>query len=86
MGHHIAASIGTATKLPSQYDRRHASRTPTLFSLFYSYMESGQVLIGERNRHTGKSIGRTRLRSGPLYRPSWNGQASYHFPKPCLLD
>ncbi|NOS82235.1 MAG: PilZ domain-containing protein [Nitrospira sp.] len=47
MGHHIAASIGTATKLPSQYDRRHASRTPTLFSLFYSYMESGQMLIGD---------------------------------------
>ena len=47
MGHHIAASLGTAAKLLSQYDRRHASRTPTLFSLFYSYMESGQMLIGD---------------------------------------
>jgi hypothetical protein len=47
MGHHIAASTGTAARLLSQSDRRHGSRTPTLFSLFYSYMESGQMLIGD---------------------------------------
>ena len=47
MDHHIAASTGTAAKLLSHSDRRHGSRTPTLFSLFYSYMESGQMLIGD---------------------------------------
>jgi PilZ domain len=47
MGHHIVSSIGTAAKLLSQSDRRHGSRTPTLFSLFYSYIESGQMLIGD---------------------------------------
>ena len=48
MDPHAIASIATAVeKLPGHSDRRHGSRTPTFFSLFYSYMDSSQTLIGD---------------------------------------
>ncbi len=47
MGPHTTAPVTTVTELPGQSDRRHGNRTPTLFSLIYSGMETGQMLIGE---------------------------------------
>ncbi len=48
MDPHAIAPIATAVaKLPGHSDRRHGSRTPTFFSLFYSYMDSSQTLIGD---------------------------------------
>ena len=47
MGPHTAAPVTTVAELPGQSDRRHGSRTPALFSLLYSDMDSGQMLIGD---------------------------------------
>ena len=47
MNPHTAALATTVAQLPGQSDRRHGNRTPTLFSLIYSGMETGQMLIGE---------------------------------------
>ena len=37
----------TAAKFSGQSEHRHSSRTPTFFSLLYSCMDSGQMLIGD---------------------------------------
>ena len=48
MDPYTIAPITTAVaKLPGHSDRRHGNRTPTFFSLFYSYIDSGQTLIGD---------------------------------------
>jgi len=41
------APVTTAGELPGHSDRRHGNRTPAQFLLFYSGMESGQMLIGD---------------------------------------
>jgi len=46
MGPHIAAPVTSVAELPGQSDRWQSSRIPTLFSLLYSGMDSGQMLIG----------------------------------------
>ncbi len=43
----IAIPAVTAAEPSGQSERRHGSRTPTLFSLLYSCMDSGQMLIGD---------------------------------------
>ncbi len=43
----IAPITAAVAEHPGHSDRRHGSRTLTLFSLFYSYMDSGQTLIGD---------------------------------------
>ncbi len=45
--HTIAPITAGVADLPGHSDRRHGSRTSTFFSLFYSYMDSGQTLIGD---------------------------------------
>ena len=45
--HTIAPITTVVAEHPDYSDRRHGSRTPTFFSLFYSYMDSGQTLIGD---------------------------------------
>jgi hypothetical protein len=47
MGLHTAAPVATAAELSGQSDRRLGNRTPAFFSLLYSGMESGQMLIGD---------------------------------------
>ena len=47
MGTHTASPVTAVAELPGQSDRRHGSRTPTLFSLLYSGMDSGRMLIGD---------------------------------------
>ena len=47
MGVSISDSGTTVAELPGQSDRRHGSRTPALFSLLYSGMDSGQMLMGD---------------------------------------
>ena len=44
---HTAALIPTEAELPGHPDRRHANRTPALFSLLYSGMDTGRMLIGD---------------------------------------
>ncbi len=44
---HTVAPVTTVAELLGQSDRRHDSRTPTLFSLLYSGMDTGQMLIGD---------------------------------------
>jgi hypothetical protein len=44
---HTASPIAAVAERPSQSDRRHRSRTPTIFTLLYSGMDSGQVLIAD---------------------------------------
>jgi PilZ domain len=47
MGSHTAAPLTTVAENPNQSERRHGSRTPALFSLLYSGMDSGQMLMGD---------------------------------------
>ena len=47
MGPHTAAPVTTVAELPGQSDRRHSNRTPALFSLLYSGMDTGQMLMGD---------------------------------------
>ena len=47
MGPHTAAPVTTVAEFPGQSDRRHGNRTPALFSLLYSGMDAGQMLIGD---------------------------------------
>ena len=42
-----ATPVITVAEFSAQSDRRHGSRTPALFSLLYSGMDSGQMLIGD---------------------------------------
>lgn len=44
---HTANSSSPVTELPGHPDRRHGNRTPALFSLLYSGMSTGQMLIGD---------------------------------------
>jgi hypothetical protein len=44
---HAVAPVTAVAELPGQANRRHDSRTPTIFSLFYSGMDSGQMLMGD---------------------------------------
>ena len=44
---HIAASVTAVAEGPRQYERRHGIRTPTILSLLYSGMDSGQMLMGD---------------------------------------
>ena len=47
MDPHLDAPVTAVAKLPDQSDRRHSNRTPALFSLLYSGMGTGQMLIGD---------------------------------------
>ena len=47
MGPYTAAPPTTVSGFPGQSDRRHGNRTPALFSLLYSGIGSGQMLIGD---------------------------------------
>jgi hypothetical protein len=47
MGTHTASPVTAVAELPGQSDRRHGSRTLALFSLLYSGMDSGQMLMGD---------------------------------------
>ena len=45
MRSHTATPVTTVAELPGESDRRHGSRTPALFSLLYSGMDAGRMLI-----------------------------------------
>jgi len=47
MGPHIAAPVTSVAELSGQSGRWQSSRIPTLFSLLYSGMDSGQMLTGD---------------------------------------
>jgi len=47
MHDHIATPVTSVAELPGQSDRRHGNRTPAVFSLLYSGMDNGQLLIGD---------------------------------------
>ena len=47
MGAHTANPVTTVAEFPGQSDRRHGSRTPALFSLLYSGMDTCRMLIGD---------------------------------------
>ena len=47
MDPHIATPVTAAAKFSGQSNRRHGSRTPALFSLLYSGMNSGQMLVSD---------------------------------------
>ena len=44
---HTATPIPPVAQLLGHPDRRHGNRTPALFSLLYSGMSTGQMLIGD---------------------------------------
>jgi hypothetical protein len=44
---HIAAPVTAVTEGPRQSERRHGVRTPTILSILYSGMDSGQMLMGD---------------------------------------
>jgi len=44
---HIAPPVTPVAELPGQSDRRHGNRTPAVFSLLYSGINNGQLLIGD---------------------------------------
>jgi PilZ domain len=43
----IASPVTSVAELPDQADRRHGNRTPAVFSLFYSGMDKGRLLIAD---------------------------------------
>lgn len=47
MHDHIATPVTSVAELPAQSDRRHGNRTPAVFSLLYSGINNGQLLIGD---------------------------------------
>jgi len=47
MGMHTVASVTTVAEFPDQSNRRNDSRIPTMFSLLYSGMNSGQILMSD---------------------------------------
>jgi hypothetical protein len=47
MGPHAATPITKTAEFSGQSNRRHGNRMPTLFSLLYSGMGTGQILIGD---------------------------------------
>ena len=47
MGSHASTPITTTAEFSGQSNRRHGNRMPTLFSLLYSGMGTGQMLIGD---------------------------------------
>jgi len=47
MDPHTTAPVTTVAEHPGQSDRRHGVRTPTILSLLYSGMDSGQMLMGD---------------------------------------
>lgn len=47
MGPHTAAPVTTVAEFPGQSNRRHRKRTQALFTLLYSSMDAGQMLIGD---------------------------------------
>ena len=44
---HTVALVPTEAEFPAHPDRRHGNRTPALFSLLYSGMDTGRMLIGD---------------------------------------
>ena len=44
---HTTTLIPTEAELPGHPDRRQGNRTPALFSLLYSGMDTGRMLIGD---------------------------------------
>ena len=44
---HTAAPVTAVTERPRQSERRRGVRTPTILSLLYSGMDSGQMLMGD---------------------------------------
>jgi hypothetical protein len=47
MGTHTVAPVTTVAESPDQSNRRNDSRIPTMFSLLYSGMNSGQILMSD---------------------------------------
>jgi len=47
MDPHTTAPVTSVAEHPGQSDRRHGVRTPTILSLLYSGMDSGQMLMGD---------------------------------------
>lgn len=47
MHDHITTPVTSVAELPGQSDRRHGNRTLAVFSLLYSGMDNGQLLIGD---------------------------------------
>jgi len=47
MHDHIATPVTSVAEFPGQSDRRHGNRTLAVFSLLYSGMDNGQLLIGD---------------------------------------
>ena len=44
---HTASPVTAVTERPRQSERRRGVRTPTILSLLYSGMDSGQMLMGD---------------------------------------
>lgn len=64
---HTVAPVTGIAELATQSNRRHGSRTPTIFSLLYSGMDSGQILMGDGGFGIRReSIGHSRYGAGPL--------------------
>ncbi len=94
MGPYIAAPVTSVAELPGQSDRWHSSRIPTLFSLLYSGMDPGQMLIGD-GIVTDLSPDGIGIRGNRLVKPgmelalfvdpSWSGGTTVRCPEVDLL-
>ena len=68
MDTHTVAPVTAVAELPGQSTRRHGSRTPTILSLLYSGMDSGQILMGD-GVVTNLSPGGVGIRGNRLVKP-----------------
>lgn len=69
MGPHSDAPVTTVAEPPGQSDRRHSNLTPALFSLLYSGIGTGQMLIGD-GMVTNLSPGRIGIRGNRSVTPA----------------
>ena len=82
------------TEKPSDDNRRGTERVPAQFSLMYSGMSEGRMLIGNGVVSNvsksgigilGNQLGQTRNGSVPFYRPPWHRGADLHRRNPSLV-
>jgi hypothetical protein len=76
MGLYTPAPVTSVAEFPGQSDRRHNNRTPALFSLLYSGINTGQMLIGDG---TVSNLSRSGIgiRGNRSVTPGWNGAGTH---------
>jgi hypothetical protein len=77
---HTATPVPPVAQLLGQPERWHGNRTPALFSLLYSGMNTGQMLIGD-GVVTNLSRGGSAFAESDRSYPAWTWPSLSTFPE-----